>query len=68
MSAKERLRAVQQVLQQRGVLDAKFCFAPGKTTQMPLSDFQNSVADFMEAYLSKRYTVVTHVGDTPINA
>jgi hypothetical protein len=68
MSAKERLQEVQSVLEQRGVRDVKFCFAPGAAGKMPLSDFQNSVADFFDAYLKERYVVVPRVGDAPIQA
>ena len=68
MGAKERLQEVQSVLQKRGVRDVKFCFAPGAASRMPLSDFQNSVADFFDAYLQKRSTKVQRVGDTPIAA
>lgn len=68
MSAKERLQVVQSVLEKRSVRDVKFCFAPGATSKMPLSDFQNSVADFFDAYLQKRSTKVQRVGDKPIAA
>lgn len=68
MSAKERLQEVQSVLEKRGVRDVKFCFAPGAASKMPLSAFQNSVADFFDAYLKGRYTVKPRVGDAPIQA
>lgn len=67
MSAKERLQEVQSVLEQRGVRDVKFCFAPGASGKMPLSAFQNSVADFFDAYLKKRYSALSRVGDAPIS-
>lgn len=67
MSAKERLQDAQSVLEKRGVQDVKFCFAPGAASKMPLSDFQNSVADFLDAYLKGRYKVVSSVGDVPIS-
>jgi predicted xylose isomerase-like sugar epimerase len=68
MGAKERLQNVQSVLEKRGVRDVKFCFAPGAASKMPLSDFQNSVADFFDAYLKERFVVVPRVGDAPIAA
>lgn len=68
MSAKERLQEVQSLLQQREVRDVKFCFAPGAPSKMPLSDFQNSVADFFDAYLNGRVTAMSRVGDAPIQA
>lgn len=63
MSANERLQTVQAALEQRGVRDVKFCFAPGASGKMPLSDFQNNVADFFDAYLEGRFTVLTRVRD-----
>lgn len=66
MSAKERLQEVQSVLVKRGVRDVKFCFAPGSAGKMPLSDFQNSVADFLDSYLHGRFEKVARVGDAPI--
>jgi len=66
MGAKERLQRVQSVLEERGVRDVKFCFSPGAAWKMPLSDFQNSVADFFDAYLKARFVVVPRVGDAPI--
>lgn len=68
MSAKERLQTVQSVLEKRGVRDVKFCFAPGAASGMPLSDFQNGVADFFDAYLKNRFELVPRVGDAPIQA
>lgn len=68
MSAKERLQAVQSALTERGVRDVKFCFTPGAASHMPLSNFQNSVADFFDAYLKGRFTEVARVGDAPIKA
>jgi len=68
MSAKERLKAVQATLVERGVRDVKFCFAPGASGKMPLSEFQNSVADFFEAYLRGGNKVLPRVGDAPIKA
>lgn len=63
MSANERLQTVQAVLEQRGVRDVKFCFAPGAAGKMPMSDFQNNVADFFDAYLAGRFTVLPRVRD-----
>lgn len=63
MSANERLQSVQDTLEQRGVRDVKFCFAPGASKVMPLSVFQNNVADFFDAYLDGRFTVLPRVRD-----
>jgi hypothetical protein len=68
MSAKERLQEVQSVLVTREARDVKFCFAPAAASEMPLSDFQTSVADFFDAYFRGRSTSFQHVGDAPIKA
>lgn len=65
MSAKERLQDVRAALEQRGVRDVKFCFAPGVTGK-PLSEVHNGVFDFLDAYLHNRFTPVLKLGDAPI--
>lgn len=67
MSANERLQGLQAALEQRGVRDVKFCFAPGVTTR-PLTTVQSDVADFLDAYIKSRFTDVERVGDTPLAA
>lgn len=65
MSAKERLQEQQAALEQRGVRDVKFCFAPSATAT-PLSEVQYSVANFLEAYAKENFTLRDRVGDAPM--
>lgn len=64
MSANERLQTVQAALEQRGVRDVKFCFAPG-FTKLPSSVVKEKVADFLEAYLDGRGVEVDSISCTP---
>lgn len=65
MSAKERLQSLRPALEQRGVRDVKFCFAPG-VTAIPVSQVQDRVYDLMDSYLKGRVTKVDRVGDAPL--
>ncbi|MCG3785752.1 hypothetical protein [Delftia acidovorans] len=67
MSAKERLLSLQPALEERGVRDVKFCFAPG-VTGVPLSQVQERVYDLIDAYLKERVKRVERVGDAPVMA
>jgi hypothetical protein len=64
MSANDRLKTAQSALEQRGVVDVKFCFALGLDSR-PKSAVTNGVADFLDAYLAGRYTVLDKIGDAP---
>lgn len=63
MSANERLQTMQTALLERGVQDVKFCFSLGMQG-MPSSVVAGSVADFLDAYLKGRSTVVDRIGDS----
>lgn len=49
----ERLKAAQDLLVERGVLDVKFCF--GTVGAAPSSSVTEDVARFLEAYLEGKF-------------
>jgi hypothetical protein len=63
MSAPSKLHKQQAALQERGVVDVKFCF-PALSHNAPNSEVANNAADFLEAmHDENRYTVVEGIGD-----
>lgn len=52
MNPTDRLSAVQSTLQNSGVVDVKFYFARGSTQSLPLDEFADKAANFLEAYSS----------------
>jgi hypothetical protein len=64
MSTNQKLRTVQEQLQEQGVQDVKFYFRLGSLSEQPSSVVEEKVADFLGAYLAKEYEEVNGVGDS----
>ena len=64
MNTSERLSTVQQTLASQGVVDVKFYFERGRALTTPASEVTAKVADFMEAYLTGRWSEVDGIGDS----
>jgi hypothetical protein len=63
VSAKDRLQGVESLLEKRGVRDVKFFFRPG-LAEVPSSEVFEGATDFLEAYLSGRFTKVAKINDS----
>lgn len=64
MSGYERLKAIQERLEARGVTDVKFAWSRG-AREKPLSQVANEVADALEAYLDGRFRPLPPFNDLP---
>jgi hypothetical protein len=68
MTNNSRLHEVQQTLVARGVQDVKFFFDSGSLSTLSPADVTSGVADFLDAYVCDRATIVERVGDRRITA
>lgn len=61
MSAKEKLKALEAQLRDRGVVDVKFFFDHGTKG---LTGVANDVIEVLEAYVQGRFDVAAPIGDS----
>jgi hypothetical protein len=62
MTGRERLKAVQERLIARGVLDVKMTLAPN-AYEHGIDKVAGDLADLLESYLDGRCRLVTSIGD-----
>lgn len=61
MSAKEKLKALEAQLRERGVVDVKFFFDHGTNG---LKSVANDVIEFLQAYVDGRFDDAAPIGDS----